>query len=214
MTADFRDLLQSYADEPLTHQVMKHLLKEYRRPNDKIHELVRSGILVPLRRGLYVAGPNVKTEKPSLFLLANHMRGPSYISLETALSHWGLIPERVYETVSVTLESSKLYQTPAGRFRYLHATLPYYAFGIASILITPRQRVLIATPEKALCDKIVLTSGIFLRSVRSTKEFLIDDLRLEEEGLRRLRLPELRAWEKEAPKSQSIGMLIKTLEQL
>lgn len=214
MAIDFKDLIQQYAEEPLNRQVMMHLLKEYRRPNDKIHELIKSGQLTQIRRGLYIIGPRVNIEKPSSFLLANHMRGPSYVSLETALSHWGLIPERVYEIVSVTLQSSKLYQTPVGRFRFLQASLPYYAFGITAVSLTTKQRVLMATPEKALCDKIIMTSGVFLRSVRGTMEFLLDDLRLEEEGLKRLRLSEMRSWVEEAPKSQSITMLIKTLEQL
>ena len=40
-----------------------------------------------------------------------------------------------------------------------------------------------ATPEKALCDKIVMTSGVFLRSVQQTNEFLMEDLRIESEDL-------------------------------
>jgi hypothetical protein len=214
MKADFREIIKTYAEEPLNRQVITHLLKDYRRPNDKIHELIKSGELVQVRRGLYITGPRLQVEKPSNFLLANHLRGPSYVSLETALSYWGLIPERVYETASVTLQSSKVYQTPAGRFRYLHAGLPYYAFGITGVAITARQRVLMATPEKALCDKIVMTSGVFLRSIRGTREFLLDDLRLEEEDLKRLHQQHIRSWIGEAPKSESLAVLIKTLESL
>lgn len=212
--SEFRELIQNYAEEPLNHQVMTHLLKNYKRPNDKIHELIKSGDLLQVRRGLYIAGPRIKVEKPSNFLLANHLRGPSYVSLETALSHWSLIPERVYEVASVTLQSAKLYQTPVGRFRYLHADLPYYAFGINSVRLSARQRVLIASPEKALCDKIVMTSGVFLRSVRQAREFLLEDLRMEEDGLRKLRLPEIQSWINESPKSASLEMLVKTLQQL
>src|SRR5947208_1018495 len=146
MGAEFKELIQKYAEEPLNRQIMTDLLKQYKRPNDKIHELIKSGELVQVRRGLYIPGPGIKVEKPSNFLLANHLRGPSYVSMETALSHWGLIPERVYEVASVTLQSAKMYQTRVGRFRYLHAGLPYYAFGISAVPLSTKQRVLIATP--------------------------------------------------------------------
>ncbi len=214
MQAELRDIIQQYAEGPLNRQLMLHLLKDYKRPNDKIHELIKSGELVQLRRGLFIAGAGLKIEKPSNFLLANHLRGPSYVSMETALSHWGLIPERVYEITSITLKSAALYQTSIGRFQYLHAGLPYYAFGITAATLTTKQRALVATPEKALCDKIAMTSGISLRSIRQAREFLLEDLRMEENGLKTLRTEEIDAWVTKAPKSASLSMLIKTLHQL
>ena len=214
MSKEFRDLIQPFAEEPLNRQVILDLLKDYKRPNDKIHELIKSGDLIQVRRGLYVPGPNLKIEKPNNFLIANHLRGPSYVSMETALSYWGLIPERVYEIASVTIKPAIVYKTPVAQFRYYHSETPYYTFGIMGLKITNRQRVLIATPEKALCDKIVMTSGIFLRSIRQAKEFLLEDLRMEEEGLRKMRIPEIRSWTADSPKRASITMLIKTLEEL
>ena len=214
MVLEFKDAVRRYAEEPLTRQVMLDLLKEYRRPYDKIHELVKDGQLIQLKRGVYIPGPKVPIEKPATYLLANHLWGPSYVSLETALSYWGLIPERVYEITSVTLKSAKTYKTPLGRFRYLHGGLPYYAFGIRSVQLTEKQRVLIASPEKALCDKIVVTSGVFLRSIRQARDFLLEDLRLDEDRLRELRLEEINSWLGDAPKSSSLAMLVKTIAQL
>ena len=214
MLLEFRDAIQPYSEEPLTKQVLLHLLKDYKRPYDKIHEMVKAGELIPVKRGVYITGPRINAEKPASFLLANHLWGPSYVSLETALSHWGLIPERVYEISSVTLKNSKTYKTPVGRFTYAHASLPYYAFGVKRVQLTKKQMVLMASPEKALCDKIVMTSGVFLRSIRQTRDFLIEDLRLEEEQLRRFNIQDIRSWVKDAPKSSSLEMLIKTIEQL
>ena len=87
----------------------KNRLDEYNRPNDKISEMLKSGDLTSLRRGLYVPGPELDLPSPDVFLIANHLRGPSYVSLESALSYWGLIPERVFEISSVTLKTSKVY---------------------------------------------------------------------------------------------------------
>jgi hypothetical protein len=214
MPARFSDVIRPYAEEPLTRQLMLHLLKDYKRPYDKIHELVKAGELIQVKRGVYVPGPQLPIEKPASLLLANHLWGPSYVSLETALAHWELIPERVYEISSVTMKNSKNYKTPVGRFTYLHAPLPYYAFGVKRVRLTEKQVVLMASPEKALCDKIVMTSGMFLRSIKQTRDLLTEDLRLDEEQLRSFRIQDIRSWVDQAPKSSSLEMLIKTIEQL
>src|SRR6266496_1157769 len=211
---DFREAVQEYAEEPLTKQIMMDLLKGYKRPYDKINELVKKGELTPVKKGLYIPGAKLKTRQPESFLLANHLWGPSYVSMETALAHWGLIPERVYEISSVTVKSTKTYKTPVGRFSYFHAALPYYAFGIRSVALTSKQVVLIASPEKAVCDKIVMTSGVFLRSTNQVKEFLMDDLRIEEDQLRKLNLSEISSWIGAAPKKSSLSMLVNTLGNL
>lgn len=206
--------MKEYAEIPVTHQIVAEILAEYDRPNDKIGELLKSGELQSLRRGLYMSGPEADLPAPEPFLIANHLRGPSYVSLEAALWHWGIIPERVYEVSSVTLKTSKIYVNPAGRFSYQHLAAPYYSFGIRSVRLTSKQHALVASPEKAICDKIILTSGILLRSVHQAKEFLIEDMRMDEDILRRLDLSAMRAWIEDAPKKNSLAMLVKMLETL
>jgi hypothetical protein len=210
----FIENLQEYSEEPLNRQIMLDLLRDYKRPNDKINELVKKGELTSIKNGLYIPGPKTRILKPAPLLVANHLWGPSYTSLETALSYWGMIPERVFEISSITIKATKTYKTALGRFSYFHASMPYYSFGIQSISLTPRQVVLIASPEKALCDKIVMTSGIFLRSSRQVREFLFDDLRIEEEMLRKLDLKMINSWLGDAPKKSSLEMLVKTLKML
>ncbi|MFM7327334.1 MAG: hypothetical protein ACKO3B_01235, partial [Bacteroidota bacterium] len=87
----------------------------------------------------------------------------------------------------------------------------YYAFGIRQVSLSPKQHVLIASPEKALCDKIVATAGIFLRSKRQTTEFLLEDLRISEAAARELNIGSLEEWAPRSPKSSSIRMLARTL---
>ena len=210
----FKEAVYSYAEEPLTRQVMMELLKEYSRPNDKINELVKKGELTTVKRGLYVTGPEINIAQPEPFLIANHLWGPSYVSLDAALSYWGLIPERVYEISSITIKTSKNYKTPIGRFSYYRAPLPYYSFGIKSVQLTPKQVALIATPEKAICDKIITTAGIFLRSRKQVQEYLVDDLRMDEEMLRDLDLEAIDSWISDAPKKGSLSMLVKTIKGL
>ena len=211
---DFQEAIREYAEQPITKQVLLDLLKDYKRPYDKITELVKQGILVLVRRGVYMPGSKLNIPKPEPFLLANHLLGPSYVSLETALSHWGLIPERVYETSSVTIQKTAVYNTPAGRFSYIHIPLPYYSYGIQRVELTKKQIVLMATPEKALCDKIVTTSGLMLRSSKQVKEFLMEDLRIERSLLQNMNHNEISKWIIGAPKKSSLDILIKTLKEI
>ena len=211
---EFREVIQNYAEEPITRQVILDLLKDYKRPYDKINELVKQGILIPVKRGIYIPGSKSNIASPEPFLLANHLNGPSYISLETALSYWGLIPEKVFEISSVTLKKTKLYNTKAGRFSYTNMPSPYYSLGIQRIALTNRQSVLISKPEKALCDKIITISGLLLRSPKQTMEFLTEDLRIERQSLLNLKSGEISKWIADAPKKESLITLVKTLKKL
>ena len=211
---EFREAIREYAEQPITKQVILDLLKEYKRPYDKITELVKEGILILVRRGVYIPGPNLNMPKPESYLLANHLLGPSYVSLESALSHWGLIPERVYETSSVTIQKTAVYNTPAGRFSNRQIPVPDYSFGIQRVELTKKQIALMASPEKALCDKIITTSGLLLRSSKQAKEFLMEELRIERSLLQNINYKEISKWIINAPKKSSLEILIKTLKEI
>ncbi len=211
---NLRRKIKVYSNVPLTHNVVREALASYGRPNDKISEMIKGSELIALRRGLYVPGPELDLPLPNNFLIANHLRGPSYISLESALSYWGLIPERVYEISSVTTKTSKTYETAIGRFSYQHLITPYYSFGIKSVQLTEMQTALVASPEKALCDKIILTSGVLLRSIPQALDFLLEDMRLDEDLLRGFDVAIIRSWIEDAPKKNSLQMLVNTLERI
>jgi hypothetical protein len=211
---DFLRLIKDYTNAPITRHVLLEILREYKRPNDKISELIKNGELISLRRGLYVPGPATGLPIPESFLIANHLRGPSYVSLEAALSYWGFIPERTYEISSVTIKPSKKIKTPIGRFGYQQLPTPYYSYGIRSVELTTNQLVLLASPEKAICDKIVLTPMVNLRSIKQTRAFLLDDLRMDEHLLRTLNLEMISTWLEDAPKKSSLKMLISTLKEI
>lgn len=211
---DFRKAVKEYTEAPISRHLILELLSDFQRPNDKISELIKSKQLISLRRGLYIPGPKLDLPTPAPFLIANHLRGPSYVSLESALSYWNLIPERTYELCSITIKTSKSYKTPVGRFSYQQLHTPYYSYGIKSIAYSAKQTVLIASPEKALCDKVVLTAKIQLRSIKQTLDFLIEDLRMDVETLKTLDTEIMELWVENAPKKSSLKMLIKTLIEL
>ena len=211
---DFKYVVKPFVNAPLTRQLMLDLLKNYKRPNDKISELVKSGDLIPLKKGLYIPGSKTDLRSPEPFLIANHLWGPSYISLESAMSNWGMIPERVYEISSVTMKASKSYKTPVARFSYRYMPSPYYSLGVKSIELMPGQVACIASAEKALCDKIITTAGLALRSPTQTLNYLLADLRIDPESLKKLNLKEIRSWIEDAPKKSSLKMLVKTLKNL
>jgi len=211
---DFRKRVKEYAEVPITRHLVLELLSDYRSPNDKISELIKSKELISIRRGLYITGPKMDLPTPEPFLIANHLRGPSYVSLESALSYWNMIPERAYEISSVTIKTSKVYKTSVGRFSYQQLRPPYYSYGIKNIEYSSKQTVLVASPEKALCDKVVCTPKIHLRSIKQTREFLMEDLRMDSEVLSTLDTKVMELWIENAPKKSSLQMLIKTLIRL
>lgn len=211
---NFASLIKDYADLPISRHLILEVLKGYKRPNDKISALLKSGLLISLKKGLYVVGPSLGFKLPEPFLIANHLWGPSYVSLDSALSYWGFIPERVYEVSSVTLKPSKKYETLVGRFSYKKLQSAYYSNGIERVKLQNNQSVLMAAPEKALCDKIVLTPNIYLRSMQQTFEFLTEDLRIDIELIKKLNTNLMGDWILYAPKKNSLKMLIKTINAL
>jgi hypothetical protein len=211
---NFIEAMRNYSGQPITRQVLMDLLQEYSRPYDKINDLVKQDVLIQVKRGMFIPGPQSLTNAPEKLLLANHLWGPSYVSSDSALSYWGLIPERVYETISMTTNLAKIYKTPVGRFRYIRLPLPYYSLGIQRVELASNQMTLIAGKEKSLCDKIITTQRLKLRSVKQTREYLTEDLRISKELLRELNTSLINDYLKDSPKQESIAILIKTLNDL
>ena len=206
--------IQKYNEHPLTSMLLLDVLKEYKRPYDKINDLIKKGVLIQLTKGLYIAGNEINFINPEPFLVSNHLYNPSYISLESALSFWGMIPEKVYEICSCTTRQPKKYKTTIGNFSYTKLPLPYYSLGIEKISLTKKQTILIASPEKALCDKIITTSGILFRSKKDVMEYVTEDLRIDSDSLKDLKYTEISNWIPYCPKKKSIELLINMLKEL
>jgi hypothetical protein len=211
---DVRTLLAEYAEQPISTQILLTILKDYNRPYDKIMDLVNQGDLIQLRKGLYMTTNSISTNRPEPFLIANHLYGPSYVSLDSALYYWGFIPERVFEITSVTSKIAKRFIVQNTVFSFTHLPLTYYPLGIKSITLTDKQTILIASPEKCICDKVLTTSGVNLRSKKQAMAFLVEDLRMEKDRLRELNLRDMLTWLPVCPKEASIKNIIESIVDL
>ncbi len=164
---------------PIEYTTLAALLSHYKSPKDKIATLEKQKQLIRVKKGLYVVVPGEGLATISRELIANHLYGPSYISLESALSYHKLIPERVYSVRSVTTKRAKKYHTQLGIFDYRTVKPDYFPIGIELQSPDNMTTFLMATPEKALCDMILLSSGLRLQSTKAVKTYLEEDLRLD-----------------------------------
>lgn len=171
--------LKQFNNIPFGHGALLSLLKGYKRPNDKISRLLAEGDIIKVKRGLYILSAPYRTAPISKPLLANLIYGPSYVSLDFALSYHGLIPEGVFELCSMTPKRVKNYNTPLGRFTYTHSFDSLYGIGLVSEENMDGSCFLIASPEKALCDKVLFTRNLTAQSVQAMRSFLQDDLRID-----------------------------------
>jgi hypothetical protein len=150
---------------------LKDLLGNTSDKRGKIARMIRSGDLLQLRRGLYATKRDLNP-----LCLAASMYGPSYISYETALSYYGLIPEAVYEITSATLKRPAEFQNIFGRFHYRRVPERVYPVGIERVTESGLP-FLIASPTKAVCDRIALEPRI--RSMSDVKRWA-ELMRLDE----------------------------------
>lgn len=165
--------------EEFDYQALLHCLKDYARPRDRISDLIKSGAIVRVKKGLYVFGSGYSRGPYSRELLANLIYGPSYVSLDYALAYHGLIPERVETVTSVTCAKSRSFLTPVGRFTYWAVPLEYYRTGIDIVETSEKRSFLLATREKALADKIYRDRGATVAAPRDLEEYLFGNLRLD-----------------------------------
>ena len=182
------DTLLLPSDAPFDYQLLMDRLEgRFRAPRNKIQSLCRSGEIVRMKKGLYVPGTR-PGEEPRVdpLVLSGLIYGPSYISLETALSWHGLIPERVDEITCMTSKRAKVFRTPVGRFTY--TPINEDAFPVGVRLESGRGGSwYLAEPEKALCDRIAQVKG--LDAMRDVPALLEESLRIELGELDELRVP-------------------------
>ena len=171
--------------EIFDYQVLTDALSGYSKPRDKITKLLASGAIVRIKKGLYCFGEGLRREPVSRKQVANLIYGPSYVSLDYALGYHGLIPERVEVITSVTTRRSRNFETPLGSFSYRMLREDRYATG-AILEAAGTATFLMATPEKALVDKIWTDRRFSGTRISDFEAYLLDDLRIDEEVLNRL----------------------------
>lgn len=179
-------LLAPYVGLVVSHSTLASVLSGYQAPNFKIHRWLDEGQLISLKRGLYaVPGLSAGAALP-LPLAANHLYGPSYVSLEFMLAHYGMIPERVVQVTSVTTRRGKQYENELGRFSFQRVPAAYYAQGIDYVKANERVGYMAASREKALCDWLALTPNLHIYSTKGLRVLLLDDMRMDDSVLSEL----------------------------
>jgi predicted transcriptional regulator of viral defense system len=157
---EFNSLLKLLGDESIFESSI--LLAGNVDPKEiriQLSRWVKSGKIQQLRRGVYTIAPPYQKFQPHPFLIANHLQKASYVSLQSALSFHGLIPELVNITSSVSTGRPERLETALGVYEFRHIkTELFFGYHMTDL---GRQSAFVATPEKALLDLLYLQPGSY-----------------------------------------------------
>lgn len=198
---------------PVDIAVLRSLFSSYNYPNDKIQALEDEGKLIRLKKGMYVVSPDVSGELLSVELIANHLYGPSYVSMESALRYYGLIPEKVFTVRSATTNRSKKFENSIAAFQYMSVNENYYSVGIIQKTADNKYTFLIASPEKALCDMIISTPHLYFYSIKAVETYLKEDLRLDMSAFAAMNKTIIEQCAATGKKKKSLEVLLKLLSR-
>jgi hypothetical protein len=169
--------------EEFDYQALLNALRDYAQPRDKITDLLAKGIIIRVKKGLYVFGDDYRTRPYSREILANLIYGPSCVSLEYALHYHGLTPERSAAVTSVTIKRPRQFQTPVGLFLYRNVPESGFHLGLQRVEMADGRAFLLAGPEKALADKFRSDRGLAIRTQKECFDYLTASLRVAESDL-------------------------------
>lgn len=203
--------LEDFRNTPFRMQDLSSVFADYVNLATKAKRLEHDGKIIRLKKGLYVVNPKVSRVELSPFLLANHIYGPSYVSMQTSLRYYGLIPEAVYSVQSMTTGVARDYENMVGTFNYIHVPTLYYNIGV-TIKESSGATFMIATPEKALCDLMVFTPNLNLRFQTSMRDYLEEDIRFDMDALLNFDLDIIKECAEVSRKKTMLNQLIKFIE--
>ena len=144
------------------------------RRHNLVKRALAKGDLLQIRRGLYTLSELYRNKRVHPFQLAQWIYGPSYISFESALSYWELIPEAVHTVTSGTSRRSKEFQTPLGRYAFVRIPFPPLYAGVKRI-VDGGALFFMAKPLRALADYVYVSRKDW--TLRSLADFLrMEDL--------------------------------------
>jgi predicted transcriptional regulator of viral defense system len=145
----FRDAIRSF--EVFSTRDIEKLFPKF--DTRRLVEWQRKGYIQKLINKWYVFA-DIPINEWLRYRISNCLYRPSYVSLESALSHYGLIPEAVYSVQNITTKKTIAYETVAGTINY-RSIKPHLFFGY-KVDKTQTIPVLIASPEKAILDYFYL----------------------------------------------------------
>ena len=181
---------------------------QHQKRYDAVKYAIRHEFLKSIRRGLYLITFPHKAPEHEPFELAQVIYGPSYLSLESALSYHGWIPEAVYSTTSVTARRTKKFETVIGLYSYHHTPEKMF-FQYVERVESAGYIFLIASPWKALADYIYVRKTDW-----DSLQALYNDLRIEEVDIQSSDLICLKALCKDYPSKRVQTVLKKLLKDI
>ena len=206
-----QNILRQFGNIPVSTSVLQTVLPPHTSFTHFVSNLVDTNQLKRIKRGLYVVSSEITGKPINTMLIANNLYGPSYVSFSTALHYHGMIDDMPQNIWSATVKRTKHYSTPLGVFEYLYMPQVYYSIGIMQIRAED-YCFLIATPEKALCDIIINTPRLNLRSKKDALTYLEEDLRFDMDRVSSLDMSILQECAKCGIKSSSIQQIIKMVQ--
>lgn len=148
---------------------------------ETLYEWEKKNWVIKLRNKKYIF-PDYKPKGYDLYLIANKIYYPSYVSLELALNHYSVIPEAVMRITSVTTNKTLTVETPIGGFDY--QSLDTRLFFGYQIITTDKISFKIASLAKAIVDYFYLHPQIIqiadIQSLRLNEELLKENLNKRE----------------------------------
>jgi len=150
------------------------------QPDFNRNNLVRwtnRGLIIRLKQGYYTF-PEYKGKADYPFYFANRIYRPSYISLHTALSFYGMIPEAVVQITSVTSLKTASFSNAFGEYSY-QSEKEELMFGYDLRPMEDGRTLMFARPEKALLDLLYLYP--FYDSTQELEELRLDESYLNED---------------------------------
>lgn len=136
----------------------------------RLYEWKKKGYINSIIKGYYMFS-DIRLDEKKLFFISNTIYQPSYISLESALSYYGLIPENVLSVVSVSSKKTMKFDTKFVGFIYRHIK-PEIFYGYKIIKFDDKYFFKIAEPFKAVIDYLYLNEDI--QDERDFKELRIN----------------------------------------
>jgi len=174
MKKKLKDFLENWPRCFIQDSDLKAILE---KTDDARHSIVKraikTGFLIRIKRGLYLIASKTKQLLPDEFELALIIYGPSFVSLESALSYHGWIPETVYTITCASAKRAKEFETPIGIFSYKHVPVEGFYIGVDRVE-TKKGSFFVATPWRALADLIYIKRKSWKNIVQLEQDLRID----------------------------------------
>lgn len=203
---NFEDLLKKAGNLPCFSAGFLMAGRKREQVNLQLARWVKDGRVIRIHKGLYVLADPYRKCRIDPFYIANELARSSYVSLQSALAWYGMIPEYVPAVVSVTAGRPRIIQTPLGRFEFRHIKQSMF-MGYNQMETSTESRAFIACPEKALLDLIYLTPGSdepnYLKELRLQNLDRLDGRALEKFA-RKTKVPKLK---------RAVLLILKQMEQ-